>query len=196
MGKHGTPGPMRRMEIAKRRAEVADLYLQGWSQAEISVRYDVSRSAIAQDIVHIQKEWKASRIRNLDELKTQELRRLDRTEREAWTAWERSKGPQEITEASQRGDAKGAKRVVKTSAGNPRFLGIVTSCIAQRCRILGLEAPTKIETDAKGNDLEQQRREARAKFPELLAAMRERAGRGNAGDVPGVRPGDGATGNN
>lgn len=174
----GAPSRERTIEIAERRRRVADLYLQKHKQVDIAIRLGVSESVISKDLKIIQQEWAEQRVFALDQRKLLELESIDRTEREAWTAWDRSKGPIEISEATLDGskapDKGRARRVTKSTAGDPRFLLIVLRCIEQRCKILGLEAPTKTAlTDSAGNDL-QTPEAGRVEFDGILAALRER----------------------
>ena len=85
--------PQRRSKntaVAERRQKVADLYLQGWTQARIGEHFGLNQKTISNDLTRIRQEWRESAIRDFDEAREIELRKLDRIEREAWAAWERS----------------------------------------------------------------------------------------------------------
>src|SRR5262249_24223213 len=75
-------------------------------------------------------------------------------EREYWAAWEASKKEREITTTEQLtgGDGDRLKAVVRKEqqTGDPRYLAGVQSCIEQRCKLLGLNAP--VETRLTGQD--------------------------------------------
>jgi predicted transcriptional regulator len=130
--------------IQRRRATVADLYIQGWLQAEIAHHVGVTQSTVSTDIKTIQGQWRASAIRDFDILRERELRKLDRLEREAWAAWERSQKPaQEALISTNGSDQKTVKKVAEQT-GDPRFLEQVHKCILSRRALLGLDAPTRI----------------------------------------------------
>lgn len=135
---------------------ISSLYLRGWRQADIAAELGLSQGQISQDLRVIQKRWRESTAINLDEAKAKELSRLDELERTFWAAWEQSKS--ERTKARQETDGKskdGKPNVKKASIekeqrdGNPVFLQGVLNCIDRRCKLLGLDAPTKSELTGK-----------------------------------------------
>lgn len=141
--------------------QVTTLYLRGWTQKQIAAEVGVTQGMISQDLKEIQRRWREETAFNLDEAKGKELARLDELERECWAAWEQSKS--ERTKARQETGGKGRDgkaTVTKASMekeqrdGNPAFLQAVLSCIDRRCKLLGLDAPTKSELTGKdGADL-------------------------------------------
>lgn len=148
-------------EIARDRRRAADLYLQGWLQADIAADLGIDQSTISRDLKALQSEWLESALINFNEAKAQELAKVDRLEREYWEAWARSCEDAETVrqEGSRKGKGTSGKlppvdKIVKTSkgqAGDPRFLQGVQWCIDKRCKILGIDAPQKIApTDPTG----------------------------------------------
>lgn len=130
----------RRHAIIDRRHEVSELYLQGWTQTSIAAELRVTQSTVSDDIRAIQNEWRASGIRNFDLIREVELRKLDRLEREAWAAWERSQKPAESEVIS--GDR--TSKSLRNQVGDPRYLEQIGKCIAQRRTLLGLDAPLQV----------------------------------------------------
>ena len=65
--------------------------------------------------------------------------RIDRVEREAWAAWERSQQPVQSAVVTGEDITKRTKKSVQQKYGDPRFLDIVHKCIAQRRAMLGLD---------------------------------------------------------
>lgn len=161
---------------------ITDMYLQGKSQADIAAVLGLARQQIGYDIAIIQKRWRADTSINIDEAKQKELARIDTLEREYWTAWERTldERTKTRTEQSTAGkDSKTAKATIEkeTMLGNPAYLNGVQWCISERCKLLGLYAPTKIApTTPDGlmpyvasDDLAKARAEALAIESKLLA---------------------------
>ena len=150
--------PFQREESLHR---IASLYLQQWTQAEIAREVGLSQGMISNDLKLIQKRWREETAFNLDEAKSMELARLDTLEREYWAAWERSKSERAKKRQETDGKAKDGKPNVKKLSiqmeqrdGNPAFLDGVRNCIADRRKLLGLDAPTKSElTGANGGAL-------------------------------------------
>ena len=88
-------------------------------------------------------QWRSTLLETLNDMKAAELMRLNQIEREAWAEFERSKMESIRTvEDAENGKVSTTR---ETQCGNPRYLGIVQECIKQRCEILGLDAPTKLE---------------------------------------------------
>ena len=135
--------PPRRIKPAAlllRRHQVADLYLQSWTQAQIADHLGVSQTTICDDLKQVRKQWRESAVRRLRPGAEEELLKLERIEREAWAAWERSKKPsQAATTSGEPGDQK-TRRQMKDRYGDPRFLEQVNKCIASRRALLGLDA--------------------------------------------------------
>jgi transcriptional regulator with XRE-family HTH domain len=145
-------------QVRQDRVKIAELYLRGCSQAEIAGKLGFTQQQISYDLQIIQREWRKDTSRALDEYKAKELAKIDHTERCYWEAWERS-----IEEFRSRTiKAKGIKADQKIQAkpeqaeqtiytenrcGDPRFLDGVLKCIERRCKLLGLDAPAKVETE-------------------------------------------------
>jgi hypothetical protein len=118
---------------------VAELSLQGWPQSTIAEHLKVSQATVSADLNVIRKDWRESAIRDFDEARSIEIRKLDLIEREAWAAWTRSQKPQQS--AVFTGDVPGpqSRKALTNRYGDPRFLEQVNKCIAQRRSLLGLD---------------------------------------------------------
>ena len=127
------------LAIIQRRKQVAELYLQGWSQPAIAHHLEVSQSTICGDLKAIREDWRDSAIRDFDELRATELQKLDLVEKEAWGAWQRSQKPAQSAVVTGEGHDQKARKSMKHQYGDPRFLQLITHCISQRRAILGLD---------------------------------------------------------
>lgn len=150
-----------RAEIERDRRRIADLYLQGWLQADIAKEIGVAQSTVSRDLVALHGEWKKSALLDFNEAKAQQLAKIDRLEREYWEAWQRSCRTEETVtqrtkgEVERREDEKTGKfvdtrpaeltKAQRDRTGDPRFLQGVQWCIDRRCKILGVDAPQKLE---------------------------------------------------
>lgn len=132
---------------------VAELYLKGRYQQKIAEHlgeirpYTLTQQQISQDLKTIRKRWLESSIRDFDELKAEELAKIDKLEVTYWDAWDRSLGQRERKETSRTtGErVRDSARVVRQQGlGDPRYLTGIQWCITKRCDILGLNAPTKL----------------------------------------------------
>jgi len=144
-------------ELTRDRRRIADLYLAGWTQAAIGEEIGLSQQTVSLDLKALQREWLASSLIDFDTAKSKELAKVDRLEREYWTAWEASKLDKEtqVTEkVSSNEDLRNKAQIRREGqVGNPSFLSGVQWCIERRCKILGIDAPTKQDVTSKGEKL-------------------------------------------
>jgi hypothetical protein len=136
-------------------AETARMYCSGYRQADIATVLDVSQAQISLDLKAIFADWRKQRDGEITQWTNEELAKINALELEYWEAWRRScadrkrvvkeqrKGPP----ATKGGTATQTSRAAVTEEsmlGNPAFLGGVQWCIERRCKILGIDAPTKV----------------------------------------------------
>jgi hypothetical protein len=130
--------PRKQLRILKRCQQVAELYLQCWTQAEIAAHLGVHQSTVSNDLTVLEHEWRESAIRDFDLARAEELKKLERIEREAWAAWEQSKKPAQSAVMNGEGGAQTARKTIKNRHGDPRMMEIVIKCSAERSALLGL----------------------------------------------------------
>ena len=163
----------RKLAMAERRRQVADLYVKGWTQREIAVSVGVTQPTISADLSAIQAEWREARVRDFDAAREMELQKLDRIEREAWSAWESSKKPAQSAVVTGPGDQP-SRKSIKNQNGDPRFLEQVHKCIAQRRALLGLDALPVVTENEEDAGLSLAAR--RDRFVAIFATLSDRAG--------------------
>lgn len=150
-----------KFEIERDRAEIARLYLRGWTQSAIGEKLDLSQQQISYDLGKIRAVWRESSLIDMNEAKARELASIDELERTYWQAWAKSceststKTTKVSGAATQ--DAKTSKpsraettKREQSQNGNPAFLAGVERCIGLRIKIIGLEAPKR--TELSGTD--------------------------------------------
>jgi len=102
----------------------------------------------------MQKQWLEATLIDFNEAKAREIAKVDRLEREYWSAWMRScEDAETITEKGKGG--KGAEKPDtfektkqrKGQAGDPRFLAGVQWCIERRIKLFGLDEPDRLIVD-------------------------------------------------
>lgn len=148
----------------------ANLFLRGYGYREITealnkdiaarqCNYTISLSMVYYDLQQLLIEWKREQLDTIDEYITHELQKLDKMEQQAWEAWEMSKRGKErtknrtsakprkvLTEEEKQTDWYGYDETTnETSAGNPRFLDLLLNIQQRRAKMLGFDAPVKIE---------------------------------------------------
>lgn len=143
-------------ELARDRRRIADFYLSGWLQADIAVEVGVDQSTISRDLKALQKDWLNSALIDYNAAKARELAKIDRLEREYWAAWEASKEDREtqITEKIESQTPRSKAQIRREGqVGSPSFLAGVEWCIKRRCKMLGLDAPAKVDMTSRGEQI-------------------------------------------
>lgn len=153
-----------KLAIARRRKQVAELYLQGFTYQQIADQIKTySYKTVETDIKWIHEQWLASTLVDMDDRKRLELQRIDNLEKTAWEAWAKSCEKaeferkrkefirKEIKEKDKRGKETTLHKIIpykiqtettsRGQSGDPRFLDQVHKCIELRLKVLGLLSP-------------------------------------------------------
>src|SRR5262249_11502721 len=148
-----TPMPRSPAEVLRlesRRLNAAELYLRGMtSLTRIGHELRVHKSKISRDFKIIKARWREHYASDFNTAKQRELAKIDGLEAAAWQAWERSCKDAETLhtgvltgrtdkDGTALPDVKKSWKTVKGQSGDARFLEIVHTCVAQRCKLLGL----------------------------------------------------------
>lgn len=152
-------------EKERDRGIVAEYYIKGYSlryiaqiiAQKVGNGYSVNHNTVSNDINALLKEWRETRVQDIDSLKVLELEKLDKLERTYWEAWEKSIEDYKKKTVKAKGKASdGAKPDYKEMTetemiayGNPSYLQGIERCIDKRCKILGIDAPLKHEHGGK-----------------------------------------------
>lgn len=157
-----TDKPLRRLRHGYRRTPeqrendlvfCTDLFLRGYSYRQISDLLNkrnakmgldyaiVPPMRVYKDLKQLLINWKREHEENIDLYITKELSKLDKIETELWDAWERSK--KRIVSKIRQSGLKTERS--ETFAGNPRYLDLVLSVQQRRAKLLGLDAPVKVD---------------------------------------------------
>lgn len=130
----------------ERHARLVELYLQGHSLDAIAEQVQLSLARVDRALRSEFARWQSERNAPAETVLTTELRRLLHLEATAWLAWQDSRKPQRKSLRSKRdGKSPQTSATVSESSsyGDPQLLRIVSYCIDRRCKLLGLDAPTR-----------------------------------------------------
>jgi hypothetical protein len=157
-----TDKPLRRLRHGYRRTPeqrendlvfCTDLFLRGYSYRQIADLLNqrnakmgldyaiVPPMRVYKDLKQLLINWKREHEENIDLYITKELSKLDKIETELWDAWERSK--KRIVSKIRQSGLKTERS--ETFAGNPRYLDLVLFVQQRRAKLLGLDAPVKVD---------------------------------------------------
>lgn len=155
------PQDRRKQQIRQARLEiVSELYKRGYSlrkiTAEVKRRLNIPKLAVSttyNDVQTLLKEWRESRIENIDQALQLELERIDDTTAELWEQWDKSKAEAQKTTTTRSGRIKGKGNAgIETDAvsesrtnvgglGNPAYIAEIRQQLIERRKLLGLYAP-------------------------------------------------------
>jgi len=154
---HGLHSPKRgEAQREADRAEIAALYCKGKTYREIAAiisaarPYNITYRTIGRDVDVILDRWRESAKEDMGRHVAKELARINRIEREAWEAWDRSKTRRERTITERTGHGDKARLEQETQCGDPRYLDHIQWCIEMRCKLLGLIVGKLSITDPAG----------------------------------------------
>ena len=161
----------RRAKLREARLEiVAELYKRGYTYAKIRTEVmarlglpTYSKRTVMRDVYYLLDEWKAERVKDIDQLVSLELKRIDETIVELWGQGEASK--REMTKKTQKqtgipiggmdtgegGAVGGSISILKMESnktseerlGDPRYISEIRQQLMERRKLLGLYAPEK-----------------------------------------------------
>lgn len=162
---------VRQNKIREARLEiVAQMYKRGSTiraiRTEVMRRLNLktySTQTVYRDVQALLKEWRESRLEDMDDALQLELTRIDDTVRELWEQWEKSKENYTKTKRRRKGAAKGkgedssdeqggirtlsveeqTEQVIRL--GDPAFITEIRQQLAERRKLLGLYAAEKRE---------------------------------------------------
>lgn len=145
-----------REQVLRDRADIARWYCQGEPQWKIGERLGFTQAQISLDLKAIRAEWIKASVLDFDDLRSRELAKIDQREIVYWEAWQRSMEPRQTTStkkaSGEQGERNEAAIKKEMRDGNPEFLKGVERCSEQRCKILGLYAPTQVNLSGMSNE--------------------------------------------
>ena len=169
----------RQNKIKEARLEiVSQLYKRGYSiraiRAEVMRRLDLatySTQTVHRDVQALLKEWRESRLENIDDALQLELSRIDDAERELWEQWEKSKEdyikkqrkrkgkPARDAQEDNGGDGIRTFSVEEQSQdiirlGDPRYIAEIRQQQSERRKLLGLYKTQVDVTGTLGGEIE------------------------------------------
>lgn len=149
--------PRNKLQREAHYAVITELYLQGKSQNHIAKVIGISQPQVAQDIEKIRKRWATENIDRNEEIKLEQLKKIDLIEAEAWDCWHKSKRTR--VSKVKRGGIKNNlptgsgqfETMEEEELGDTRYLSEIRWCITERLKIIGGYAAFKVAaTDPTG----------------------------------------------
>lgn len=153
----GTPSTAITLDSALAvKKEIAGLLVRNYTSGEIAKSLGISTARVSSYIDAIRQEWNILTSVNFKEFQSQELIKLDQIEREAWLAWERSKGTKRKKRSTYTKSGRSSDVVEYVlsdnnldissevhdeyeEVGESKYLDVVMKSMAHRAKLLGID---------------------------------------------------------
>lgn len=115
-------------ELLSRRAKVAKLYLEGWTQEQLGQQLGVTQQSISNDLKVLREEWREAAKEDTEDLHAQALAQIKKALADLWDQWDLSK-------------------LNKYSQPDARLMNEIGKWFDRWTKLLGLNAPDKHELE-------------------------------------------------
>ena len=122
-------------EIQKRRKEVANLYLKGYTQQQIADKLEVSRQTINGDVQAVLAQWRDETSHDMSERVAKQAMELADMRLRAWSAYQKAVG--------ENRDGQSEKR--PRSEKELNALALLLRIQEREAKLYGLDAPSRTE---------------------------------------------------
>jgi gas vesicle protein len=135
----------------ERKRQAWELHLQFYKHHEIAEKLNMKVSAVSRMLGRLNKQFKDKLQQDIEDVKYEQIARLEHIAREAFFAWERSKEDYEILRKStglMNGEPVGigtAGKEIRDQYGDPRYLKEAREAMNEIRKIMGADAPLKIQ---------------------------------------------------
>jgi len=142
----------KRQEMAHRRKRANELFLSGWTQAEVAEQLGVSPSTLSSDLRALREEWRKENLATTAQHIDRELTSLAMDERDARDGLAAS--------VEQKDKARWHEVILKIRDRRAKLLGLDAPAKVEQKTVLEVEKPIRVEGDL---ELEQLVRQAAAR---------------------------------
>ena len=164
-GRGGQGGHDPRARIRTRELRATELAVLGWSQPQIATDLGISQAAVCKLLQRIDTRHLRELTETIGRQKARQALRLDHVYAEAMRAWNDSKTDstrrrQRQTQGGHGPGATVAELVVENQRGDPRYLDVALKALADRRKLVGLDAPQKVDLQASRDPYDDMTEEA------------------------------------
>ena len=152
-GRGGQGGHEPRARIRTRELRATELAVLGWSQSQIAQDLGITQAAVCKLLQRTDTRHLRELTETIGRQKARQALRLDHVYAEAIGSWHASKTDRtrRRQRQTQGGDGPGAtvaELVVENQHGDPRYLDVALKALADRRKLVGLDAPQKVDLRA------------------------------------------------
>jgi hypothetical protein len=164
-GRGGHGGHESRARIRTRELRATELTVLGWSQPQIAADLGITQAGVCKLLRRIDTRHLRELTETIGRQKARQALRLDHVYAEAMRAWHASQADstrrrQRQTQGGARSGATVAELVVENQHGDPRYLDVALKALADRRKLVGLDAPQKVDLRASRDPYDDMTEEA------------------------------------
>ena len=107
-------------QLAARRREVVRLIHKGGPQAAIARHLKIPPGTVSRDRAAMQKFWRDFPVHDFENVRLEQLQKIDVIEAEAWAAWERSRQRRQVAQLTRGKAGEQTRTSLQDQHGDPR----------------------------------------------------------------------------
>ena len=108
-------------QLAARRREVVRLVHKGWTQAAIARQLKIPPGTVSRDRAAMQKFWRDFPLHDFENVRLEQLQKIDVIEAEAWAAWDRSQQRRQVAQLTRGKTGEQTRTSLQDQHGDPRI---------------------------------------------------------------------------
>ena len=107
-------------QLAGRRREVLSLTHKGWTQGAIARHLKILQGTVSRDLAVMHKFWRDFPIHDCENVRLEQLQKIDVIAAEAWAAWERSQQRRQNAQMTRGKTGEQTRTSLQDQHGDPR----------------------------------------------------------------------------
>ena len=111
-------------QLAARRREVVRLVHKGWTQAAIARHLKIPPGTVSRDRAAMHKFWRDFPVHDFENVRLEQLQKIDVIEAEAWAAWDRSQQRRQVAQLTRGKTGEQTRTSLQDQRGVPRTLDV------------------------------------------------------------------------
>ena len=115
-------------QLAARRREVDSLTHKGWTQGAIARHLKIPQGAVSRDLAVMRKYWRDFPIHDCENVRLEQLQKIDVIEAEAWAALERSQQRRQNAQVTRGKTGAHTRTSIQDQHGDPRMPDVQNGC--------------------------------------------------------------------
>ena len=108
-------------QLAARRREVASLTHKALPQSAIARHLKIPQGTVSRDLAAMHKFWRDFPVHDFENVRLEQLQKIDVIEAEAWAAWDRSQQRRQVAQLTRGKTGEQIRTSLQDQHGDPRI---------------------------------------------------------------------------